>query len=75
MRGMLGYGAASRLHSAKLLRLSLDLPVVVELVDREERIRAFLPTIDALVEDGLVTLEPVHVLRYRPGPDRGVSAG
>ncbi len=72
VRGVEGFGAHSRLHTAKVLRLSEDLPLVVELVDREERIRAFLPQCDAMIGDGLVTLEPVEVIRYSaqpPAPD------
>lgn len=67
-RGLEGFGAHSRLHTAKVLRLSEDLPLVVELVDREERIRAFLPECDAMIGDGLVTLEPVEVIRYSAKP-------
>ena len=67
MRGLMGYGANSRIHTAKLLRLSEDLPVVVEIVDSEEKISAFLPVIDEMVQEGLVTLEAVKVIQYRPG--------
>ncbi len=68
LRGPLGFGASSRLHTAKILRLSLDLPVVVEMVDAQERIEAFLPVLDALTgpDSGLlVTLEEVAVHRYQ----------
>ncbi|MEI6350903.1 MAG: DUF190 domain-containing protein [Verrucomicrobiota bacterium] len=65
LRGPLGYGASSRLHTAKILRLSMDLPVVIEIVDRPEKIEAFLPVLDGLIEGGLVTLEPVKVVHYR----------
>lgn len=65
VRGIEGYGAASRVHTSRILRLSEDLPVVVEIVDRADRIDAFLPLLDELVEEGLVTLEPVHVIAYR----------
>ena len=68
LRGPLGFGASSRLHTAKILRLSLDLPVVVELVDGRERIEGFLPLLDALtgVDSGtLVTLEEITVHRYQ----------
>ena len=71
LRGIEGFGAHSRIHTARILRLSEDLPIVVELVDREEKVRAFLPELDALVEDGLVTLEKVQVIVYRPGGRRG----
>jgi PII-like signaling protein len=67
MRGLMGYGAKSRIHTAKLLRLSEDLPVVVEIVDSEEKINAFLPVVDAMVQEGLVTLEPIKVIQYRSG--------
>lgn len=65
LRGPMGFGAHSRLHTAKILRLSEDLPVLIEIVDREDRINAFLPELDKLVEDGLVTLEKVHIITYR----------
>jgi PII-like signaling protein len=68
IRGVEGYGAHSRLHTAKVLRLSEDLPIVVEIVDREERIRAFIPVCDGMLKDGLITLEPVEILRYSAGP-------
>jgi uncharacterized protein len=64
-RGIEGYGASSRLHTARILALSDDLPIVVEIVDRDDRIRAFLPIIDEMLGDGLVTLEDVDVLTYR----------
>ena len=64
LRGPLGFGHASRLHTAKILRLSADLPVVVEIVDAEDKVRGFLDTIEPLVPSGLVTLEKVTVLRY-----------
>lgn len=67
MRGLMGYGAASRIHTAKLLRLSEDLPVVVEIVDSEDKINAFLPAIDEMVQEGLVTLEAIRVIQYRSG--------
>jgi PII-like signaling protein len=67
IRGTMGYGHSSRLHTAKILRLSGDLPVIIEIVDAEEKIRAFLPTLDAMMESGLVTLERVTVLRYGDG--------
>jgi len=67
LRGMMGYGAASRIHTAKILRLSEDLPIVVEIVDSKEKITALLPTIEEMVEEGLVTLENLRVLQYRSG--------
>jgi hypothetical protein len=65
LRGFLGFGANSRIHTAHVLRLSEDLPVVVEIIDTEERINAFLPDLDRMVGEGLVTLEEVRVLAYR----------
>jgi PII-like signaling protein len=64
LKGPLGFGRHSRIHTAKLLELSTDLPVVVEIVDSEERINSFLPVVDELVTEGLVTLEAVRVLKY-----------
>ncbi len=63
----MGFGASSRLHTAKILRLSVDLPLIIEIVDAEEKIKAFLPELKTLVGGGLVTLEKVHVLHYRNG--------
>src|SRR5215813_2853610 len=57
LRGLMGYGATSRIHTAKLLRLSEDLPVIVEIIDSEEKINRFLPVVDEMVQEGLVTLE------------------
>ncbi len=65
LRGILGFGAHSRIHSAKILRLSEDLPVVIEIVDSPERIAGFLPRLDEMIGEGLVTLERVRVLTYR----------
>jgi PII-like signaling protein len=65
LRGLMGYGAASRIHTAKILRLSEDLPVIVEIVDSPEKIASFLPVIDEMVQEGLVTLERVQILLYR----------
>jgi len=73
LRGVESFGASSRLHTAKVLRMSEDLPIVIEIVDDEEKIAEFLPTLDALLEQGgqggLVTLERVEVIRYRPRSD------
>ena len=66
LRGTLGYGAHSEVHTAKLLRLSEDLPMVIEIVEQEEKIRSFLPQLDEMIGEGLVTLETVEVLVYRP---------
>jgi len=65
LKGILGFGADSRMHSAKLLELSEDLPMVVEIVDTEEKINALLPFIDEHVVEGLVTLEKMRVIKYR----------
>jgi len=65
LRGFLGFGANSRIHTAKVLRLSEDLPVVVEIVDTEEKIEDFLPELDGMLGEGLVTLEKVRVIVYR----------
>ncbi|ALJ89937.1 DUF190 domain-containing protein [Thermus aquaticus] len=64
-KGFMGFGAHSRIHSAKVLQLSEDLPVMVEIVDTEEKIRGFLPVLDGMVREGLVTLEKVEVIRYQ----------
>jgi len=69
LRGPMGFGKSSRLHTAKILRLSMDLPLVIEIVDSEEKIQAFLPLLDKMMGGGLVTLEPVKVLEYRGGGD------
>jgi PII-like signaling protein len=65
LRSPMGFGATSRLHTAKILRLSADLPMIVEIVDVEAKINAFLPTLEAMMGGGLVTLENVRVLHYR----------
>jgi uncharacterized protein len=64
-RGVMGFGADSRMHTAKILRLSEDLPMVIELVDTEEKLNLLLPFLDETVEEGLVTLEKVRVVKYR----------
>jgi PII-like signaling protein len=64
LRGPMGYGHSSQLHTAKVLRLSEDLPMIVEIIDCEEKIAAFLPILDDMVEGGLVSLEEVRVLHY-----------
>ena len=65
LRGPMGFGAHSRLHTAKILRLSMDLPMVIEIVDTEEKINLLLPHVEEMVQEGLVTLEDVKVLKYR----------
>jgi PII-like signaling protein len=68
LRGPMGFGAHSHLHTAKILRLSEDLPVLIEIVDKEEKIQAFLPVLEEMVRDGLVTMEKVHVIKYAGNP-------
>ncbi len=65
LRGIEGFGARAVLHTTRILRLSEDLPVLIEVVDQEERVRAVLPELDAMVTDGLITLEPVEIIAYR----------
>ena len=69
LRGPMGFGKSSRLHTAKILQLSMDLPLVIEIVDAEEKIRTFLPVLDTMMQGGLVTLEKVNVIDYRANPD------
>lgn len=71
LRGMEGFGAHSRIHTAKILRLSADLPIVIEIADRPERIEAFLPLLDEMVREGMMTLEKVHIIAYRAGGGAG----
>lgn len=66
-RGLQGFGAHSRVHTARVLRLSTDLPIVVEIVDQRERIEAFLPVIEGVILEGLATLEKVEIRFYRSG--------
>src|SRR5262249_8235209 len=65
LRAIEGYGAAGRVHSVKVLHLSEDVPIVVEIIDAPERIAAFIPTLDKIVAEGVVTVEKIHVLTYR----------
>jgi PII-like signaling protein len=67
LRGNMGFGANSHLHTSKILRLSLDLPLIIEIVDSQENVDRFLPFLDEMMQDGLVTLEDVRVLKYRAG--------
>jgi PII-like signaling protein len=67
LRGAMGFGKSSRLHTTKILRLSVDLPLVIEIVDSEEKIKAFLPVLEGMMGGGMVTLENVHVIHYRGG--------
>jgi uncharacterized protein len=68
LRGVEGFGANSRIHTTKILRLSEDLPMVIEIVDTPERIQAILPVLDRMVGEGLVTLERVQIIAYRHQP-------
>lgn len=72
LRGPMGFGKSSHLHTAKILRLSYDLPLVIEIVDSEEKVNGFLPVIDTMIKGGLITLEKVRVLDYR-GTERTES--
>ncbi len=65
LRGSMGFGAASRIHTAKILRLSMDLPIVIEIIDTEEKVNTLLPALDEMMGSGLVTLEKVRVIHYR----------
>ena len=65
LRGPMGFGKSSRLHTSKILRLSMDLPLVIEIVDTEEKLKDFLPVLDEMMKGGLVTLEKVRVIDYR----------
>ncbi len=67
LRGLMGFGAHSRMHTAKILRLSEDLPMIIEIVDKPERIAEFLPELDKMIDEGLVTLERVRIIAYRHG--------
>ncbi len=69
LRGSMGFGRSSRLHTAKILRLSMDLPLVIEIVDTEEKIQCLLPWLDEVMKGGLVTMEKVRVIDYRSDPD------
>ena len=68
LRGPMGFGKSSHLHTAKILRLSMDLPMIIEIVDTEEKIQGFLPHLDGMIQGGLVTLEKVQALIYRGQP-------
>jgi uncharacterized protein len=67
VKGFMGFGAHSRIHTAKLLELSQDMPIVIEIVDAPDKIEAFMPDLEQMVGDGLITLERAEVLLYRPG--------
>ena len=67
LRGPMGFGAASRIHTAKILRLSMDLPIVVEIVDTDDKVQTLLPFLDEMMGGGLVTLDKIRVIHYREG--------
>ena len=75
LRGIAGFGASAVIHTEKILRLSLDLPVVVEAVDEEERIQDVLPLLDGMIGGGLITLERARVVLYRPADSSGSRSG
>ena len=70
LRGIEGFGAKQHLHTTRILSLSQDLPILIEIVDQEDRLRAVLPELDAMVADGLITLERVQVIAYRAKSDQ-----
>lgn len=70
LKGVMGFGADSRMHTAKVLRLSEDLPIIIEIVDSTEKIEDFLPELDGMIEEGMVTIEKVRVLAYRHNQKR-----
>ena len=65
LRGLMGFGAHSRMHTAKILRLSEDLPIVIEIIDKPERLQLILPELDGMIKEGLITLEDIRVIAYR----------
>ena len=67
LRGPMGFGAASRIHTAKILRLSMDLPIVIEIVDTDDKVETLLPFLDEMMGGGLVTLDKIRVIHYREG--------
>jgi PII-like signaling protein len=69
LRGPMGFGAASRIHTAKILRLSMDLPIVIEIVDTDDKVQALLPFLDEMMDGGLVTLDKIKVIHYREGKE------
>src|SRR5436853_4226567 len=70
LRGPMGFGKSSHLHTAKVLRLSMDLPMVIEIVDSEEKVQSFLPVLDKMMGGGLLTIQPVKVMDYRAHADK-----
>jgi uncharacterized protein len=73
LKGVMGFGADSRMHTAKVLRLSEDLPIIIEIVDSTEKIEDFLPELDGMIDEGMVTIEKVRVLAYRHNQKRAGS--
>jgi hypothetical protein len=73
IKGFLGYGCKAHIHTAKLLELSYDLPLIIEIVDTDENVKKLLPKLDAMVKEGLVTMEKVHVVIYRAESGKGRS--
>jgi PII-like signaling protein len=74
LRGPMGFGKSSRLHTTKILQLSMDLPLVIEIVDSEEKINTFLPVLEDMLKGGLMTLEKVRVIYYRAGQESDPAA-
>jgi PII-like signaling protein len=75
LRGPMGFGAASRIHTAKILRLSMDLPMVIEIADTEEKVKSLLPHLDEMMGGGLVTMEKIRVIRYSHGGGKDGAGG
>jgi len=75
LRGPMGFGAQSRVHTSKILRLSTDLPIIVEIVDSKDKIDELMPHIDAMVQEGMVTLEEVKVVKYRASDGKAGEGG
>ncbi|HHD12141.1 MAG TPA: DUF190 domain-containing protein [Deltaproteobacteria bacterium] len=69
IRGIMGFGAHSRVHTSKILRMSEDMPVIIEIVDREEKLAELMPFLDEVVKEGLITMEKVRVIKYRHGEE------
>jgi len=74
LRGPMGFGKSTLLHTQKILRLSYDLPLVIEIVDSEEKVNAFLPVLDEMMKGGLITLEKVRVIDYRADQENAIGA-
>src|ERR1051325_1337637 len=75
LRGPMGFGKSSRFHTAKILRLSMDLPIVIEIVDVEEKIQSFLPVLNEMMKGGLVTMEKIIVIDYRAAGEGDATKG